>query len=278
MLFNEKLKRLRKENSFTQEELAENLNVSRQAITKWESGKGIPDIENLKQISILFNTTIDELVKEDTDIKIESKQKYTYAQELEIDHTKYFDIHICKVYELSILPNEDEEVKIELLSNEEEKLDEIFKINFDDLYNRLDIDIKSKKEVKDIRIKIYLPEKYINDIEVNSKIKTLNIFGLELEKLEYDGNLKYLNVKNSKGKVVLNTTKCDIEANYDKFDGALEVNIINSTARVEIPKGTKYKTILKGIKNKFIDEVNTQDAKNIIELNGINSKLIVIEK
>ena len=55
MLFTEKLKMLRKEKNLTQEELAEKLNVSRQAITKWECGDGTPDIENLKQISILFN-------------------------------------------------------------------------------------------------------------------------------------------------------------------------------------------------------------------------------
>ena len=62
MQFNEKLKMLRKEKGFTQENLADELNVSRQAITKWESGDGTPDIENLKQISNLFNTTIDELI------------------------------------------------------------------------------------------------------------------------------------------------------------------------------------------------------------------------
>ena len=72
MLFNEKLKELRKSKEFTQEELAEELNVSRQAITKWESGEGVPDIENLKQISILFNITIDELIKEDKKVDITS--------------------------------------------------------------------------------------------------------------------------------------------------------------------------------------------------------------
>ena len=50
MLFNEKLKLLRKENNLTQEELADKLNVSRQAITKWESREGLPDIINLKKI------------------------------------------------------------------------------------------------------------------------------------------------------------------------------------------------------------------------------------
>ena len=277
MLFNEKLKMLRKTNNLTQEELAEKLNVSRQAITKWESGDGTPDIENLKQLSILFNTTIDELVKEDKDVIIESKEQYNYTEELEIDHTKHFDIHICKIHELNIMPNAEEKVKIELLSNEEENLVEAFKIKFDNLYNKLDIDIKNKKQVEDVIINMYLPEKYIDEIELDSKIKTLNISNLELNKLEYDGELKYLNVKKSKGKIVLNTTKCDVEALYDNLDGVLEVNTINSTTRVQIPRDNKYKTILKGIKNEFINSVNTEDSKNTIELNGVNSKLIVIE-
>ena len=81
MLFSEKLKLFRTSNDLTQEELAEKLNVSRQAITKWESGDGIPDIDNLKQLSILFGITIDELVKDDKIIKI--KGKYSYQKELE---------------------------------------------------------------------------------------------------------------------------------------------------------------------------------------------------
>lgn len=277
MLFSEKLKKLRKENNLTQEKLAEKLNVSRQAITKWESGDGVPDIENLKQLSTLFNTTIDELVKEDINITTQTKKQYTYTKELEIDHTKHFDINISKAHEINIKPNKEEKVKVELSSNEE-NLEETFKIKFDNLYNKLDIDIKSKKQVQDVIINIYLPEKYINEIELNSKIKTLNISDLKLNKLEYDGELKYLNVKNSKGKIVLNASKCDIEANYDKLEGTLEINTINSVARVEIPKDTEYKTILKGIKNEFIDEVSTEDSKNIIELNGVNSKLIIITK
>ena len=278
MLFNEKLKMLRKESNLTQEELAEKLNVSRQAITKWESGDGTPDIENLKQISIVFNTTIDELVKEDKNVTVDNKEKYSYIEELEIDHTKHFDIHISKINQLNIIPNAEEKVKVEVLSSEQENLAEIFKIKFDDLYNKLDIDVKSKQLLDDSIINIYIPEKYINDIELNSKTKTLNISNIEIPKLEYDGDLKYLNVRKSKGEIVLNTTRCDIEASYDILCGTLEVNTMNSTARVELLKGTTYKTILKGIKNEFIDAVDTQDSKNTIELNGMNSKLIVIEK
>lgn len=278
MLFNEKLKMLRKENDFTQEELAEKLNVSRQAITKWESGDGIPDIENLKQISVLFNTSIDELVKEEKDVNIEASKEYNYIQELEIDHTKHFDINVCELEELNVLSNNKEKVKVELISKVNENLNELFKVKFDNLYNKLDIDIKNNKKCEKIKINIYLPQKYIEDIELNAKVKTINIFDLELEKLEYDGSLKYINIKNTKGRIVLNASKCDIEANYDKLDGILEVNTINSTARIEIPKGTEYKTILKGAKNKFIDAKDVEESNNIIELNGLNSKLIVIEK
>jgi len=264
---------LKKEN-LTQEELAEKLGVSRQAITKWESGDGTPDIYNLKQISTLFNITIDELIKEEKEVIVEDKNEHGYVEELEIDHTKHFDIHMKEVCELNIMPNTKEIVRIELMSNEE-KLDQPLKIKFDDSYNKLDIDIKNKKQIETINM--YLPEKYINDIELNAKIKTLNITNLNIEKLEYDGTLKYLNIKNSKGAIILNTTKCDIEANYDKLDGKLEINTINSVSRITLPKDNKYKTILKGRKNEFIDATDTENSKNTIELNGINSKLIVIE-
>ena len=278
MLFNEKLKMLRKESKMTQEQLAEKLNVSRQAITKWEAGDGVPDIENLKQISKVVNITIDELVKEEKNVQIEEKKKYNYIEELEIDHTKHFDINICKIEEVNFIRNDEEKVKVELLSDNNDNLKNSFKIEFDNHYNKIDIDITNNEKKTDTIVNIYLPQKYIEDIEINTKVKTMNINGLEIEKLEFDGILKYINVKKSKGTIVLNTTKCDVEAFYDKFEGNLEVNIINSTARVQIPKETKYKTILKGMKNKFINENSVDDANNIIELNGLNSKLIIIEE
>ncbi|AMX00326.1 helix-turn-helix domain-containing protein [Rummeliibacillus stabekisii] len=62
MEFNEKLQQLRKQNNLTQEQLAEQLYVSRSAISKWESGKGYPNIESLKCIAKLFSVSIDELL------------------------------------------------------------------------------------------------------------------------------------------------------------------------------------------------------------------------
>ena len=62
MEFNEKLQQLRKGRSLTQEELAEALFVSRTAVSKWESGRGYPNIDSLKEISRFFSVTIDDLL------------------------------------------------------------------------------------------------------------------------------------------------------------------------------------------------------------------------
>lgn len=80
MEFNEKLQELRKQKGLTQEELAEILFVSRTAISKWESGRGYPNIDSLKAIAEFFNITIDEflsskellsIAQKDSEIKIQ---------------------------------------------------------------------------------------------------------------------------------------------------------------------------------------------------------------
>ena len=62
MEFNKKLQELRKQKGITQEELAKALFVSRTAISKWESGKGYPNLDSLKAIAQFFSVTIDELL------------------------------------------------------------------------------------------------------------------------------------------------------------------------------------------------------------------------
>lgn len=64
MTIGEKLKNARKNAGLTQEQLAEKLFVSRAAVAKWESGKGLPDVENLRAISKLLDISIDALLDE----------------------------------------------------------------------------------------------------------------------------------------------------------------------------------------------------------------------
>ena len=78
MEFNEKLQELRKQKGLTQEELADQLYVSRTAISKWESGRGYPNIESLKAIAKFFSVTVDELLSSDEMLTIaEENQKQT---------------------------------------------------------------------------------------------------------------------------------------------------------------------------------------------------------
>ena len=74
MEFNEKLQELRKNKGLTQEELAEILYVSRTAVSKWESGRGYPNIDSLKEISKFFEVSIDDLLSGEKLISIAEKE------------------------------------------------------------------------------------------------------------------------------------------------------------------------------------------------------------
>lgn len=68
MKLNEKIYEYRKQNRWSQEELADKLDVSRQTISKWEVGKAVPELEKLIKLAELFDITVDELVKENIEI------------------------------------------------------------------------------------------------------------------------------------------------------------------------------------------------------------------
>ena len=85
MEFHEKLQNLRKSKGLTQEELAQALYVSRTAISKWESGRGYPNIDSLKAIAKFFGVTIDELLSGEEVLTLaeeDHKQKVRYARDL----------------------------------------------------------------------------------------------------------------------------------------------------------------------------------------------------
>lgn len=85
MEFHEKLQELRRQNGMTQEALAEALFVSRTAISKWESGRGYPNIDSLKAISKYFSVTIDELLSSEQALTIaeeENRQKHQHLLDL----------------------------------------------------------------------------------------------------------------------------------------------------------------------------------------------------
>lgn len=85
MEFNEKLQELRKQKGLTQEELAQSLYVSRTAISKWESGRGYPNIDSLKAIAKFFGVTVDELLSGEELLTIaeeDTRQKEKHSRDL----------------------------------------------------------------------------------------------------------------------------------------------------------------------------------------------------
>ena len=81
MEFHEKLQVLRKQKGLTQEELAQQLYVSRTAVSKWESGRGFPNIDSLKAISQYFSVTVDHLLSSEALLVIaEDDRKHQASQ------------------------------------------------------------------------------------------------------------------------------------------------------------------------------------------------------
>ncbi len=101
MEFNEKLQELRRRKGLTQEELAEILFVSRTAVSKWESGRGYPNIDSLKAIARFFGITVDELLSGDELLTIaqeDNKRKETHLRDL------VFGLLDCSVSVLFFIP------------------------------------------------------------------------------------------------------------------------------------------------------------------------------
>lgn len=85
MGFSKKLQELRKQKGLTQEELAKSLYVSRTAISKWESGRGCPNIDSLKEIAKFFSVTVDQLLSSEEVLTIaqeDQKQKTGHLRDL----------------------------------------------------------------------------------------------------------------------------------------------------------------------------------------------------
>lgn len=101
MEFNEKLQELRKEKGLTQEELAEKLYVSRTAISKWESGRGYPNVDSLKAISKYFSVSLDQLLSSEEALNLAEKdhrRKETHFRDL------IFGLLDCSVAMFLFLP------------------------------------------------------------------------------------------------------------------------------------------------------------------------------
>lgn len=288
MNFCEKLKDIRKKEGLSQEQLAEKIGVSRQAITKWETGKGLPDVENMVIIAEIFKTTLDELLRDTAAHQKQETPVYTSETIYDIDCEKHFDINIGSASTIILSSGKDEKLHIKLSSDILENLGTMFKIKLDEKKNRLDINCRNKNKLSryeaedSLTVTILLPEKYSDHCEIAACVKLLVVKNLHLRRLEYDGDAKQVKISESSGSLEF-TAKTDYNISIDKITGCLDINQWKAKAIVHIPEENMVNVVNKGRKcdvyymkeNKIIEYNNSADSENALRVSGIFSELIV---
>ena len=116
-MFSDKLKTLRKQAQLSQEQLAEKLNVSRQAVTKWETGAGVPDIENLRAISALFRVSLDDLLENRPAAPAQQDFLFDSLTEYDIDCEKSYDLALAGARRVTLVGYEGEKLQVRLASH-----------------------------------------------------------------------------------------------------------------------------------------------------------------
>ena len=288
MTFAEKLKTIRKQSGLSQERLAEKLGVSRQAVTKWETDTGIPDIENIMAISALFRISIDELLSNETVEKRTDDFLFESVTEYDIAEPKHYDMKFGGAKRLVLSGYTGEKIRVRLASNTLSALQSDFKVKIDDIKRRIDVDLSRKNGVteatakEDLYIFVQIPSPYIGKIECEINAEAVEVHTLTCDSIEFDTKTSNVVLSGVIGRVEIN---CNLDMNIlcKSLNGAVEINQISATSRIAVPEAVSFAVVKKGIgtsisfekDGKPTEAFDVQEADNVIELNGIKSELVI---
>lgn len=288
MRFADKLKTIRKQAGMSQEQLAEKLGVSRQAVTKWETDAGIPDIENIMAVSALFDISIDELLSTEKISKKQEEYLYESITEYDIDEPKRYDMKFGGAKQFILSGYKGEKIRVRLVSNTMPTLQNDFKVRIDDIKKRIDVDINRKNDVTEaaakeaVSIFVQIPTPYIGKIECAVNAETVEIRSLECDSIELDTKTPSITLDEVIGTVEINCN-LDMEVICHSLNGEVAINQVSATSKIHVPEGVAFTAIAKGIgtsisyekDGKRTETFSVPDAENIIELNGIKSELAI---
>ena len=283
-----RIRELRKQAKLSQEMMAEKIGVSRQAITKWETGLGVPDIENLVAIADLFKLSLDELMGRDIEHETLAKDYlYESVTEYDIDGKKNFDISFMGANKLKLYAYEGEKVKVILLSDTISDIQNELKTKIDDIKWKIDIDIKRVGNLSEtvakneLTIKILIPQLYMGEVDLNGNTNILELKNLELDNIEFGGKSKEITLENIKSHIEIDTNE-DAKLYVKNVEGALDINQLSATSKLYIASTDEFGFVTKGVLNKVLykqDMLNikevSEEPKLVIELNGIKSELSI---
>lgn len=283
-----RIRELRKQAKLSQEMMAEKIGVSRQAITKWETGLGVPDIENLVAIADLFKLSLDELMGRDIEHETLAKDYlYESVTEYDIDGKKDFDISFMGANKLKLYAYEGEKVKVILLSDTIADIQKELKTKIDDIKRKIDIDIKRVGNLSEtvakneLTIKILIPQLYMGEVDLNGNTNILELKNLELDNIEFSGKSKEITLENIKSHIEIDTNE-DAKLYVKNVEGALDINQLSATSKLYIASTDEFGFVTKGVLNKVLCKQDTlnikevsEEPKLVIELNGIKSELSI---
>lgn len=288
MAFAEKLKSMRRQAGMSQEQLAGKLGVSRQAVTKWETDTGIPDIENMMAISALFDVSIDELLSDKKGMKKPTEYLFESVTEYDIDEPKRYDMKFGGAKQFVLSGYAGEKIRVRLASNTLTTIQSDFKVKIDDIRKRIDVDVNRKNGVTEavakegVSIFVQIPTPYIGKIECTVNAKIVEIRSLACDSIELDVKTPEIVLEDVSGTVEIN---CNLDLNVDchTLNGEVAINQVSATSRIHIPEETVFTAVTKGIGTSISYEKDGKraeafwvpDAENIIELNGIKSELVI---
>lgn len=288
MIFAEKLKSIRKQAGLSQEQLAEKLGVSRQAVTKWETNMGIPDIENMMAISTLFDISIDELLSNEREMKKPAEYLFESVTEYDIDQPKRYDMKFGGAKQFVLEGYDGEKVRVRMVSNAHATLQNDFKVKIDDIRKRIDVDVTRKNGVSEatakeaVSIFVQIPTRYTGKIECAVNAEIVKICSLDCDSIELDVKTPKIVLNDIVGTVEINCN-LDMDVVCNSLNGYLAINQISATSKIHIPEGEAFTAVTKGIGTSISYEKNGRqterfdmpDAENVIELNGMKSELVI---
>lgn len=288
MKFAEKLKSIRKQAGMSQEQLAEKLGVSRQAVTKWETDAGIPDIENIMAISTLFDISIDELLSNEKGVKKSTEYLFESITEYDIGEPKRYDMKLGGAKQCILSGYEGEKIRVRLASNTLSTIQSDFKVKIDDIRKRIDVDVNRKNGVseavakEEVSIFVQIPSQYIGKIECTINAETVEICSLECDSIELDVKTPNIILEDVSGTVEID---CDLDMDVvcRSLNGEVAINQISATSKIHVPEGVTFTALAKGVgtsvsyekDGKQTDDFRVSDTDNVIELNGMKSELVI---
>ena len=293
MIFAEKLKTLRKQKNISQEQLAEIIHVSRQAITKWESGNGIPDIENLIAISSLFNESLDSLLSEEKSLISKHEFLYESRTEYDLDSAKKIDLKIGTAHEVIIEKTNDEKIQVIAASNKLSYLTQQVKVKIDEDKRRMDVIVKHSTDLSDIAalenlfVLVRFPVKFVADVELSGEFENLKVRDIIYDDIEFDGKAKNVFVTNATGHLELNTNS-NLNVEVNAVHGKIDLNHFHAVSKLKFVEGQKYYLKNAGRFTRFVDANSkiiagkrekddpSEPVDLIVELNGWKAEAQVL--